>query len=102
DLSATEVRGPTMRPGENCLRCHSPTGGVGAPVWSAAGTVYESRDAERDEGIAGVRVIITGAGGEQVDLVANEVGNFYTDAPLTKPYRVMLEREGRQIRMPIE
>lgn len=100
-ISATEIRGPTMRPGENCLRCHSPTGGVGAPTWSAAGTVYDARDADRDAGVEGVTVIITGAGGERVRLVTNEVGNFFTDVPLTKPYRVLLEREGRQVEMPI-
>ena len=102
DASSTEATGPLMRPGENCLRCHSPGNNLGAPVWTAGGTVYPRKDAAEDEGLAGVRVTITGAAGEKVTLTTNAVGNFYTAEPLTKPYRVVLERDGRTKEMPID
>jgi len=101
-VSPSEIRGPTMRPGENCLRCHSPTGGVGAPTWTAGGTIYPRRDADQGEGVEGVNVTITDADGKTVTLVTNEVGNFFTDEPLTKPYRVAIEYEGRTKQMPRE
>lgn len=102
DTSATEATGPLMRPGENCLRCHSPNTKERAPVWTAGGTIFARRDAERDEGVPGVKVFITGAAGEKVELETNEVGNFYTRAPLTKPYRVAIEYQGRRKEMPVD
>lgn len=102
DTSATEATGPTMRPGENCLRCHSPGTKERAPPWSAAGTIFTRREADRVEGVEGVTVSITGAGGERVELTTNAVGNFYTRTPLTKPYRVAIEYQGRRKEMPIE
>lgn len=106
DLAATEVFGPTMRPGDNCLRCHSQGTKENleqnAPVWSAGGTVYARKDAERDEGVAGVNVKITDATGRVVELRTNEVGNFFTRAPLTKPYRVAIEYQGKTKEMPVE
>lgn len=98
----TEAPGPTMRPGDNCLRCHSPGTKQGAPPWTAGGTIFRRRDAERNDGVGGVRVTITGAAGERVELTTNDVGNFYTREPLTKPYRVAIEYEGRRKEMPVD
>jgi hypothetical protein len=103
DLSATEVRGATMRPGDNCLRCHSKPGKYGAPEWTAGGTIYASKDAPFDaDGVPGVRVTITDVDGRRATAITNSVGNFYTREPLTKPFRVAIEYEGRRKEMPIE
>ncbi len=102
DSLATETPGPLMRPGENCLRCHSPNTGQNAPVWTAGGTIFTRKDAERDEGVPGVKVVLRGAAGEEVEVVTNAVGNFYTGAPLTKPYKVAITYEGRTKEMPID
>jgi hypothetical protein len=101
DSSATEP-GPFMRPGENCLRCHSPTSDTGAPIWTAGGTVFARKDADRDEGVPGALVVITGANGERVELTTNAAGNFYTRKSLTKPYRVAITYEGRTKEMPVD
>lgn len=93
--------GPTMRPGDNCLRCHNPLGQAATRPWSAAGTVFPRLDADRNSGVPGVRVRIEDVdGGEVTTLVSNEAGNFYTDLPLPDPYFVSLEHDGERIAMP--
>ncbi len=99
-VATVQSTGPLMRPGDNCLRCHSEGAKEGAPPWSAAGTVYESPDAPREAGIGGVSVILTDVSGKEVRLVTNEVGNFYTAEVLQRPLAVALERSGRRIEMP--
>ena len=54
--------GPLMRPGEDCLFCHSSTGG--ATPWIAAGTVF--RQADGGQGFEGARVRLTDANGFSV------------------------------------
>jgi hypothetical protein len=93
--------GPRMRAGDNCLRCHSALSGTGAPVWTAAGTVYPSADARRTTGVEGATVVLTDPAGKVVRLITNEVGNFWTDEPLATDFRVRLEYEGRVADMPI-
>jgi hypothetical protein len=96
-----EATGPLMRPGQDCLSCHSDGAGRGAPTWSAAGTVYAKADAEADEGVAGVDVLLSAADGSLLQkLVTNDVGNFYTDMPLPAGFRVALEYQGQHIDMP--
>jgi hypothetical protein len=94
--------GPLMRPGEDCNFCHRPGSEYpSAPNWSLAGTVYPHKDAPSDEGVAGVKVIISDAMGEDaLTLITNQVGNFYTSATLPSAYRVSLEYEGERITMP--
>lgn len=92
--------GPTMRPGDNCLRCHNERSSTGAPPWSAAGTVFSRFDSDRDEGVEGVTVTITDAAGKVVTLTTNEVGNFYTAEQLLVPFRVAIERDGVRKVMP--
>jgi hypothetical protein len=96
-----EVFGPTMRPGQDCLRCHSERSGQGAPPWSVAGTVFPHKQAAASEGINGVRVLVTDARGKSVELVSNAVGNFYTDEPLEIPLRVAIEQAGPRREMPV-
>ena len=93
--------GPTMRPGDNCLRCHNPLGEAARRPWSAAGTVFLTLDAARNAGVPEVRVRFEdGDGREVTTLVTNEAGNFYTDLPLPDPFFVSLEHDGERIAMP--
>src|SRR5215213_9202636 len=94
------IPGPTMRPGQNCLRCHSPGTGTGAPPWTAAGTVFPSHDANTKSGVAGVHVHLTDDTGKEITLTSNRVGNFYTDEPLVQPFHVEIEYEGERRKMP--
>ncbi len=94
--------GPTMQPGDDCLRCHAehseyPT----APRWSAAGTVFPSRDAATSQGVPGVSVMLMAPDEMLVEkLTTNAVGNFYTLTPLPEGFRVALEYRGERIEMP--
>jgi hypothetical protein len=96
-----EVTGPLMRPGQDCLRCHSERGTVGAPPWSVAGTVFPERGAAADTGVSGVRVFVSDARDRSVELSSNSAGNFYTDEPLEVPLRVAIEYQGRRREMPM-
>lgn len=98
---AGELTGPLMRPGQDCLSCHSKDSGQGAPVWSLGGTVYERADAAADEGVSGVDVLITSADGKLIEkLTSNAAGNFYTATPLPTGFGVALEYQGARIAMP--
>ena len=76
--------GPLMAPGQDCLACHD---GKGAKRFTAAGT-WSSR---------GDTVVLVDASGTRVTLVANEVGNFYTDAPLAFPLTASVGGERMEI-----
>lgn len=96
-----EVTGPLMRPGEDCLSCHSEGAGRGAPAWSLGGTVYASPDAKADEGVSGVDVLVSDADGTLLEkLTTNAAGNFYSATPLPAGFRVALEHQGESIAMP--
>lgn len=93
--------GPMMRPGENCLSCHQDGfGDEEAPEFSAAGTVFASVDSEHCDGVQGVKVFLTAIDGSEVELVTNEVGNFWTTEPLMEEGPgPRLEFEGRSVSM---
>ena len=96
-----EVTGPLMRPGQDCLSCHSDGAGRGAPTWTAAGTVYAAVDANPESGVPRVDVLLKTAQGALIErLVTNTVGNFYTATPLPIGFRVGLEYQGESIEMP--
>jgi hypothetical protein len=98
---AGEYTGPLMRPGQDCLSCHSADSGRGAPTWSAGGTVYAKADAKADEGVPGVQVILSQPDGTLIEkLVTNSVGNFYTTTELPRGFKVALEYQGQHIDMP--
>jgi cytochrome c553 len=91
---------PLMRPGENCLRCHGPNREAASKPWSAGGTVYATKDAPVDQGLAGVTVTLSDSNGKTVKLTTNAAGNFYTPEPLVPPLGITLEKEGKVRKMP--
>src|SRR5687768_15475057 len=92
--------GPLMRPGQNCLRCHTEGAGTSAPPWSAAGTVYETVDADVCAGVEGAKVLLSAPDGKTIELLTNGAGNFYTGEPLADGFRVAVEYAGRRREMP--
>jgi hypothetical protein len=66
--------GPTHRPGQPCLVCHSERDSRGGVKFVVAGTIYELIDDPR--GFAGAEVEITDAAGEVLVVHSNEAGNF--------------------------
>ena len=83
----TSGNGGSMRPGDNCLRCHNNL--------SIAGTVYPSAHEPLNcLGIAGgSTVVVTDAKNKTVNLTVNSSGNFYYQTSffnpaLTPPYVV--------------
>jgi hypothetical protein len=78
-LGACGNEGGTMKPGENCVGCHS--------SFTAAGTVYPTVGG--GAGVEGAEVTITGSAASQsVTLTTNSAGNFYTKSALTPPLAI--------------
>lgn len=100
-LEAGEKTGPLMRPGQNCLRCHTAGGQAAAKPFSVGGTVFPKPDAGLCEGVAGVTVRVTDAKGKRVELTTNQAGNFWTAEPLEPPLSMEAERDGRIKKMPV-
>lgn len=94
--------GPLMRPGDDCLRCHSAGSDYPeAKHWSVAGTVYPSPSADAAAGLEGARVLVTSADGMLLEsLTTNAVGNFYSEAALPAGFRVAVEYQGARVEMP--
>jgi len=67
-------RGPTHRPGQPCLACHS-EGGQASAVFSVAGTVFA--DANSTKPVDGVAVYLIDTDGVVFTASTNCVGNFY-------------------------
>jgi hypothetical protein len=75
---------PTMRPGEDCLTCHS----SGDHAFTLAGTVFGDASAATSSGSSGVTVAVTDKNGTRVTLTSNAAGNFYTSQALVFPVSV--------------
>jgi hypothetical protein len=69
--------GPSMAAGQDCLACHD---GGEARQWTLAGTWTR-----------GAQVGVVDAGGKQLTLRGNDVGNFYTREPLAFPVAVTVD-----------
>lgn len=88
--------GGEMLPGSECLACHSSGGakeeGEEGGTFTAAGTAFADLDGTAP--LAGATVRITDAGGVIVELMTNNVGNFYTSDALTFPIDAEVEVDG--------
>jgi mono/diheme cytochrome c family protein len=89
-----------MEPGGDCIGCHASGEGPGFVI---AGTVMNALDDDTNcAGVAGVTVRIKGADGAQIELVTNEVGNFYLRPPagtLAFPFSAEVSRNGVTVPM---
>lgn len=99
-LAPGDETGAHMRPGNNCLRCHSPTGEASTRPFSFGGTVFPKADAEACDGVEGVTIRVRDSAGKQVSVVSNAVGNFWSAEPLTPPFTMEAEYGGRVAKMP--
>lgn len=70
----------THNAGEDCGICHRPNGKAGAYLFTIAGTIYEDRAARKS--LQGAEVILEDYNGNVLSMTTNEVGNFWTFAPL--------------------
>jgi len=78
--------GPAMRPGHDCLECHS---------FTAAGTLYRQVGDAAGDGVKGGRVRLVDGNGRELTLKTNETGNFYTREKLAFPLQaIVVEGEG--------
>lgn len=76
----------THNSGEECGACHRPNGK--APVaFTISGTLYEDRAGRKP--LEGGEVILEDINGNVISMTSNEVGNFWTYAPIaSNPYAV--------------
>lgn len=73
--------------GEDCGICHRPNGKASNYIFTMAGTLYEDKAGRRP--LAGGEVILQDKNGNVISMTSNEVGNFWTYAPLAgHPYAV--------------
>jgi hypothetical protein len=77
--------GDRMLPGSDCIACHRESGSASAHVFTVAGTVFTAIDCPA--GLSGATVHIEDSAGHVLDLPTNDVGNFYSNAPLVPPLR---------------
>jgi hypothetical protein len=75
-------------PGAVCQTCH--TGQGAAPLWTVAGTIFET--ATGGAAVAGATVTITDADGQVLELVTASNGNFYTSQAVALPLTVEASR----------
>ncbi|HWR26524.1 MAG TPA: hypothetical protein VN316_01470 [candidate division Zixibacteria bacterium] len=76
----------THNAGEECGICHRPNGKA-KTVFTASGTLYEDRAGRRP--LKGGEVILQDIDGNVISMTSNEVGNFWTFAPIaSNPYAV--------------
>ena len=98
--AVSEPPSPRMEPGGDCIGCHASGEGPGFVI---AGTVMNAlHDDTNCGGVAGVTVRITGADGQKIEMVTNEVGNFYLQPPvgtLTFPFTAEVSRNGVTVPM---
>ena len=74
-----------MRPGEDCIGCHTENGG---PRFTIAGTVYPTGHEPDDcEGASGASIVIVDAQDHEYRLTTNSAGNFYLEQTIALPYR---------------
>jgi hypothetical protein len=76
-VACAEEGSPLMAPGRDCVECHD---GGEARRWTVAGTWAR-----------GAHVSVTDANGKTVPMRGNQVGNFYTAEPLTRPLSVSVD-----------
>ena len=96
-LAACDSNGPEMRPGENCMTCHS--SGGSARTWTVAGTVFSKPDDSTSAGVPGVDVVITGSDSQTLTLTTNAAGNFYTSRSVAFPISAELHRGTKVVKM---
>jgi hypothetical protein len=71
--------------GEDCGICHTPNGKAGNVVFTIGGTIYEDRAARKP--LKGAEVILQDYAGNILSMTTNDIGNFWTFAPLaSNPY----------------
>ncbi len=89
--------GYTMQPGGACNSCHSKQSGEQPPIFSIAGTVYPTaHEYDKCDGVSGIQVVIMDANGNtQLTLTTNSVGNFTSQATISKPYRAKVVANGK-------
>lgn len=100
-LESDETRGPFMRAGQNCLRCHASNGEARNKPFSFGGTIFPAADSGLCDGVEGVTVRVTDSKGKVVTVTSNRVGNFWSAEPLTPPLSMEAERGGRVTKMPV-
>lgn len=98
-MACGEDTGPTMRPGENCISCHSSGGEADDHRFTAAGTVFPTAGSKKSEGIEGAIVRLRGADGGTIELRTNSVGNFFTKKRLAADPQPEVVFEGRVAQM---
>jgi len=88
DNPATAMDG-SHHPGDDCGICHAPAASdtaiykpvARARVFTLTGTIYDSRAARGP--VPGAELVVQDYGGNVLSVTTNDLGNFWTEAPMT-------------------
>ncbi len=83
--------GEQMLPGTDCIDCHR-AGGAARRVFSVAGTLTTASDCPTPA--SNIDVHVVDSLGQEIVVRSNAVGNFFSDAMLSPPFRTWIERDG--------
>lgn len=91
--------GPTHRPGQPCLLCHSDGGPASGKPFAVAGTVYRTPTGVEGAGGVEVRFVDAANGAPNIPVFTNDSGNFFvreSEWPnLRYPFKVALFRNNQ-------
>jgi len=85
-------KGARKNAGEKCLECHRTGGKADEYVHTFGGTTFPAVDAPLDGGVSGAEVVLRDARGVTVKVVANAVGNFWSDKAVAFPVSAEVRR----------
>jgi hypothetical protein len=92
---------PTMKPGQDCMACHSAGGQASGLQWTVAGTVFPTPSSPANEGLPNSEILIVDSASppKAITLRSNASGNFYTAESFTGPVKVAIQFAGQRYQM---
>ncbi|MDO8141626.1 MAG: carboxypeptidase-like regulatory domain-containing protein [Candidatus Brocadiales bacterium] len=84
--------------GKNCLTsgCHA----SGENHFYLGGTIYT--DADGTKARVGAKIKVVDTNGSTVNLMSDQLGNFYSGKNMTTPFTITASYQGREVKMPSE
>lgn len=82
---------PQMRPGQDCLACHSATGLASGLNFTLGGTIYPAAYAGTEGGLGSAEIDVVDHDNRKLALLSNGAGNFYSAEPIVFPITVSVK-----------
>src|ERR1700677_4571754 len=86
---------PQMKPGQDCLSCHTADGVASALNFSVGGTVYPAAYTGVEGGLFDAEIDLTDSNNRKLALSSNGAGNFYSAEAVAFPAKVAVQIGGQ-------